>query len=131
MDRRMLVSVVSVVTAAACLTVGSAALTGTGARAEGAAKARVRETSDKQDLAPPQAAEPPAPPAVAPAPPPIVTPVPPTPPPAYTPTYPVAPPTTNEPRDGSLTVQEILQLRGLKKRIGGDNLKRVVDALAE
>ena len=53
------------------------------------------------------------------------------PPPAYTPAYPAAPANMNEPPGGTLTVQEILQLRGLKKRIGGENLKRVVDALAE
>jgi hypothetical protein len=134
MDRRMVVSLVSVVTLAACLSVGSALLTGNDARADGGAKARVRESSDKKPEAPPLEPaglpSPVVPVSSVPVPPPVSAPVV---PPGYssTPSYPPSPANVTEPRDGSLTVQEILQLRGLKKRIGGDNLKRVVDALAE
>jgi hypothetical protein len=72
------------------------------------------------------------PPAGVPVPPPAGT-VPP--PPATTGVTPYSPPTPPPPvaegRDGSLTVQEIFQLRGLKRRVGGENLKRVIDALAD
>lgn len=131
MDRRIVVSVMAVAGLATALTLGSAFFT-SDARADGA-KTRAKGAPElaqtpNADVPPPAVPlTPPKADATTPGAPPIAQ----APVPGYTPpAYPTTP-AVNEARDGSLTVQEILQLRGLKKRIGGENLKRVVDALAD
>jgi hypothetical protein len=123
MNRRVLCGLLLVGGMAVAFSVGSAIMGGNATRAEGPGGARVKVERE------PAAVDVPVPVAPASAP---VTP----PPPAVSAPVPVAPVTAYPapgitPTDGSLTLSEIFQLRTLKKRIGAENLKRLIDALAD
>jgi hypothetical protein len=143
MNHRILWSGLGVALLAVALTIASATYPINNSRAEGPSTAAAKEKQIKPvagvslEGEPPRSAEPSPAPASAPTPAPAA--------PAgrgsleqYPSTAPgngTTPPATFGPpateAAGMITVQEVLQLKALKRRIGGENVKRLVDALGD